>query len=284
MRFHPAEPPVTPARFEVTQRSTAPEMMDGEAMGSEDFRDCLVDLAKVNRLTRAYAPTLAFFDRLLDQARALGRPLQVVDVGSGYGDLLRRVDAWAVQNRVEVALTGVDVNPWSRRAAEAATPQGRPLTWVTADAFEFRPPGGIDVVISSHFTHHLPNPLVVKFLRWMSSTARLGWFVSDLQRHAVPFHFFRHVAKLARFHRVVQHDGLVSISRAFTVKDWEQLLSEAGLDRSAISIRWRVPFRLTVESLRTPGHRAHLARSGVLHRGDSPDDVAHVVGDQQRPS
>jgi hypothetical protein len=123
---------------------------------------------------------------------------------------------------------------------------------VTADAFEYLPPGGIDVVISSLFAHHLPNPLVAKFLRWMDSTARIGWFVNDLHRHPVPFHFFRHFAKVARFHPFVQHDGPVSIARAFTVNDWERLISEAGIDHTEVSIRWKVPFRLTVESIRAP--------------------------------
>jgi SAM-dependent methyltransferase len=243
---------MTGMNFDLAHRSTALELMDGEGVGYEEFRDCLVDLAKVNRLTRAYPPTLSFFDRLLGRARALGRPLEVVDVGSGYGDMLRAIDAWAVRSRVAVKLTGVDLNPWSRRAAEAATPRGRPIHWVTADAFEYRPPSGIDVVVSSLFTHHLPNPLVAHFLRWMDSTARIGWFVNDLHRHAVPFHFFRHFAKVARFHRFVQHDGPVSIARAFTVSDWERLISAAGLERNKVSIRWKVPFRLTVESTRAP--------------------------------
>jgi hypothetical protein len=234
------------------QRSTTPELMDGEGVGYDEFRACLVDLAKVNRLTRAYPPTLGFFNRLLGQARALGRPLEVVDVGSGYGDLLRRVDAWATRHQVDVALTGVDLNPWSRRAAEEATPHGRPIQWVTADAFEYRPARGIDVVVSSLFTHHLPNPLVAKFLGWMASTARVGWFVNDLHRHPVPFHFFRHFAKVARFHRFVQHDGPVSIARAFTVRDWEGLIAQAGLDPRTVSIRWKLPFRLTLESIRAP--------------------------------
>jgi SAM-dependent methyltransferase len=243
---------MTTMSFNFAQRSTALELMDGEDVGYPEFRGCLIDLAKVNRLTRAYPPTLSFFDRLLSHARALGRPLEVVDVGSGYGDMLRLVNNWAVLNAVEVALTGVDSNPWSRRAAEEATPGGQPLHWVTADAFQYRPPRDVDVVISSLFTHHLPNPLVVKFLRWMDSTARIGWLVSDLHRHAVPFHFFRHFAKMARLHRFVQHDGPVSIARAFTVNDWEQLISEAGIDRGTVSIRWNVPFRLTVESIRAP--------------------------------
>jgi SAM-dependent methyltransferase len=219
--------------------------MDTEPVGFEEFRACLFDLARVNRLTLAYRPTLAFFDRLAARAQRLGRPLEVVDVGSGYGDMLRQIAAWAMRRGIAVSLTGVDLNPWSRQAAAEATPPSQRINWVTADAFAYDPPRGIDVVVSSLFTHHLPDPLVMRFLGWMETNARVGWFVNDLHRHPLPYHFFRHFAKLAGFHRFVQHDGPVSIARAFAISDWQRLTIAAGIDPTAVEIRWLVPFRLT---------------------------------------
>ncbi len=235
--------------MDFSTRSKEDELMDTEPVGFEEFQACLVDLARVNRLTLAYRPTIAFFDRLLAKSPRLDRPIEVVDVGSGYGDMLRAIDAWAKRRGVAVSLTGVDLNPWSRQAATQATPADQNIQWVTADAFAYEPPRGIDVVVSSLFTHHLPDPLVTKFLAWMEATARMGWFVNDLHRHPVPYHFFRHFAKLARFHRFVQHDGPVSIARAFETSDWERLLAEAGIERSAVDIEWMTPFRLTVARL-----------------------------------
>ena len=236
--------------IDFTERSTQTELMDTEAVGFEEFRACLVDLARVNRLTLAYRPTLAFFDRLLPSARRLGRPMEVVDVGSGHGDMLRQIGAWATRRGVAVCLTGVDLNPWSGRAAAEVTPAIENIDWVTADAFAYDPPRGIDVVVSSLFTHHLSDPLVVRFLAWMEANARLGWFVNDLHRHPVPYHFFRHFAKLAGFHRFVQHDGPVSITRAFVASDWRRLLAEAQIDPAAGEIQWMIPFRLTVGRLK----------------------------------
>lgn len=240
------------ANIDFTVRSTLPELMDTEPVGLADFRACLVDLARVNRWTLAYRPTLAFLDRLAARGLPAGRPIEIVDVGSGYGDMLREIDAWAARRHVSVALTGVDLNPWSRRAASEATGTGRPIRWVTADAFAYEPPAGIDVVVSSLFAHHLPDPLVVRFLRWMEATARLGWFINDLHRHPLPYHFFRRFARLADYHHFVQHDGPVSIARAFTRSDWQRLLGEAGIDRASAKIAWWLPFRLCVERLRGP--------------------------------
>ncbi len=220
--------------------------MDTDVASFEDFRACLVDLAKVNRITLAYRPTLAFFDRLLPFARGLGRPLEVVDVGSGYGDMLRGIDQWARRHDIAVSLTGVDLHPWSGMAAAEATILSRAIRWVTADVFGLAETQPIDVVISSHFTHHLPDPQVARFLRWMEANARIGWFVSDLERHPLPYYVFRRFAKLARLHRLVQHDGLVSITRGFTTTDWRGLLTQAEIPLGVVNIEWTVPFRLTL--------------------------------------
>lgn len=228
-------------------RSTAHELIDTEPVGFDELRACLADLTRVNRLTLAYRPTFEFFDRLVERGLPKGRPLEVVDVGSGYGDMLRKIDAWAERRGIAVSLTGVDLNPWAQRAAAEATAPGRPIRWLTADAFTYEPPAGIDVVVSSLFTHHLTDPQVVRFLAWMDDKARIGWFVNDLHRHPLPYHFFRHFAKLARYHRLVQHDGPVSVTRAFDRGDWQRLLAHADIPIGAAQIAWWLPFRFCVE-------------------------------------
>jgi SAM-dependent methyltransferase len=232
-------------------RATTPELMDTEHVSFEDFRACLEDLARVNRWTRTHAPTLSFLARLIRAVSARARRrVHIVDVGSGYGDLLRAIDRWAERRGIPVVLTGVDLNPWSTRAAEEASGPRRAIRWVTADALAYDPPEGIDVVVSSFFTHHLSDAQVVEFLRWMERRARLGWFVNDLQRHALPYHVFRRWAGLAGYHRFVQHDGLVSITRAFRRDDWRRFLDTADIAADEARVRWRMPFRLTVERIR----------------------------------
>jgi SAM-dependent methyltransferase len=176
----------------------------------------------------------------------LGRPIEIVDVGSGYGDLLREIAKWAQRRRVDVSLTGVDRNPWARRAALEATPSELDIEWVTADAFSHTPSRDIDIVVSSCFTHHLSDARVVGFLQWMEANADLGWFVNDLHRHPLPYHVFEWVSEFARFHHFVRHDGPVSIARAFVAADWHRMLSAAGIAKTEADVQWRFPFRLTV--------------------------------------
>jgi SAM-dependent methyltransferase len=217
-----------------------PELMDGPCTAA-DLRACLRDLGRVNRLTRGYAPTLDFLGRMVERAPA-NRPLRILDVGSGGGDTLRSIASWAAAHRLPVALTGVDLNPAATRAATEFTARdrragqpvqparwGENITFVTADVFAYAPEQPPDIILSALFTHHLPTPELVRFLRWMECTARLGWFVSDLHRSARAAFWFGALARLMRWHRFVRHDGPVSIRRAFTPADWQQMLACAGI-------------------------------------------------------
>ena len=233
-------------------RVLVPELMDDPSCGPEEFRRCLVDLAKVNRVTQAYRPTLGFLDRIVRDRAVPDRPLRILDVGGGYGDALRRIDRWAGRRGIALAMTSVDLSPWARQAAEAAPPTRQPVRWVTGDIFGFEPDPAPDLVLSSLFAHHLDDGAVVGFLQWMERHAGLGWFVNDLERHWLPHVGFRVLSRAAGWHRFVQHDGPVSIRRAFTRADWRALLSAAGLSPQEARIEAWLPFRLCISRRKPP--------------------------------
>jgi SAM-dependent methyltransferase len=229
-----------------SQRASTPELMDGDDIDYETFRGCLRDLAKVNVLTLAYRPTLAFLDRV--HAAGLwprDRPAVILDCGSGYGDMLRRIARWAKAKNLDVRLQGLDRNPWSARAAERA-PGSQGIQYLTEDLFAHE--GGADIVISSLFTHHLDDASLVRFLEWQEANARIGWFVNDLQRHPFSYYGFALLARVMLWHRFVVHDGPVSIRRAFVARDWQALLADAGVRHARIE-PW-FPFRLCVSRVR----------------------------------
>ena len=107
-------------------------MMD-QPCSYEELRGCLHDIARVNRLTFAYRPTISWMEELV-AVHPSSEPLRVVDVGCGDGDMLRRIDAWAAKRGVPVALTGIDLNPNAIRAAREATPPAQHIEWIVGDA------------------------------------------------------------------------------------------------------------------------------------------------------
>jgi 2-polyprenyl-3-methyl-5-hydroxy-6-metoxy-1,4-benzoquinol methylase len=166
-----------------------------------------------------------------------------LDVACGEGDLLRAIHRWAARRGRRVRLEGIDLNPRSRLAAAAQTPADMAITWRTGDVFAYAPEPAPDLIVTSQFTHHLADADVVRFLRWLDSHATRGWFIADLHRATFAYWGFGVLATLARWHRIVRHDGMVSVARSFRRADWHRYLAEAGLPGE---IRWHLAFRWCV--------------------------------------
>lgn len=229
-----------------SRRAYLSEWMD-EPGSYSDFRDCLRDLACVNRIIFTYRPTLRWLEQFAGTTSA---PLHIVDVGSGGGDMLRRIEAWARARNIAVKLTGIDLNPYAAQAAREFAGTGSNIEWVTGDAFSYQPPERIDLVISSLFTHHLPDAEIVSFLQWMDRVTARGWFINDLHRERMPYYAFGALAGLMRWHRFIRHDGLISIRRSFARQDWLDYCAEAGLNAREVHVFTVRPARLCVSRVK----------------------------------
>ncbi len=224
----------------LARRSTQSERMDAELTEYEDYRRCLADLARVNRLTLTHRATLAWLRR---QAASLPA-FSLLDVACGHGDFLRAVRRWARRAGKQARLIGLDRHPWSARAAREATAPEDEITYVTADVFEFRPETQFDFIVSSQFLHHLTDQEAAAFLAWQEAHAARGWFVSDLHRHALAYFGFPVLATLARWHELVRWDGRVSIARSFRPPELRALATAAGLRAEDVAVRRHPLFRL----------------------------------------
>ena len=232
-------------------RAHLSELMDGPSCYDE-FRQCLHDLAQVNRVTLAYRPTLQWLEQFV-HLPSREYPLHIMDVGCGGGDMLRRIERWAAQRQLPVRLTGVDMNPFAICAAREFTSAGSEIQWIVGktDSPETATEP-IDLVISSLFTHHLADDEIVRFLSWMERVARHGWFINDLYRSRTSYFAFKVLSLAARWHRFVRHDGPISILRSFLPAEWKRYAGAAGLSPGSIRMDFRRPARLCVARIKQP--------------------------------
>lgn len=218
-----------------------------EPSSYEEYLACLRDLESVNRTVLAYRPTISWLNQFIPAPDTM----HIVDVGSGAGDMLRRIEDWGRENYVNTQLTGIDANPHAKRAArEFSLPSSR-IKWVTADIFSWQPAGPVDIIISSLFTHHLTDEQIVYFLIWMEQTARRGWFINDLARGQKAYHVFKMLSRFMGWHRMVRHDGPVSIQRSFHANDWRRYIAQAGMEQLPIKIASAWPGRLCVSRVKS---------------------------------
>jgi 2-polyprenyl-3-methyl-5-hydroxy-6-metoxy-1,4-benzoquinol methylase len=221
-------------------RSSEDERMDTDCVDFADYRRCLRDLSRVNLVTLTHRPMLAWLAR---ETAGLSS-FSLLDVACGHGDGLRSVARWAHRRGIAAELVGIDLNPWATRVAREASDGS--IAYRTGDVFAIDPDESFDFIVSSQFTHHLPDEMVVAFIRWMEAHARRGWFIGDLHRHWLPYYGFGVLAWAARWHHFVLSDGRISIARAFTHADWRRLLDAAALSGEPAHVAWHVPFRLCV--------------------------------------
>lgn len=226
----------------LAERLIAEELMDDPDLDPFTYRDVVHDLARVNRLTLAYRPTLAFLERTVGSKRQFS----LLDVGFGDGDMLRRIARWAGTKGIEAKLVGVDLNPRSEQAARSAHRSGGPVEYLTGDYADLAGEG-FDCIISSLVAHHMSRDELIAFLRFMDAEAALGWFINDLHRHRVAYLFYPLLAGLMRWHPIVRHDGKMSIARSYRPAEWAPLLAEA--DVRGAKVKRYFPYRLCVEKL-----------------------------------
>jgi len=231
--------------MDFSQRATLTERMD-EPCSREEMRACLGDIAKLNRWSMGYLPTMNWLNALKGTLPLLRGPLSILDVGCGDGDFLRQLEQWSLEQRIAVDLVGIDVNLDAAALATEARPYWSRIRYFHGNVFAYRPEKPIHLVISSLLTHQMSDVDVVRFLQWMEKHAEIGWFVNDLSRSQFSYNFIRVFSKLAWLHPFVQKDAPISIQRSFVQEEWERLSRAAGLGEKDVEIFHVKPARLCV--------------------------------------
>lgn len=227
----------------LADRRLTEELMDAPDLPGATYDAVLKSLARVNVLTMAARPTLAFLDRAL----ADRDHFTLLDVGFGHGDMLRRIADWGRKRGKTMRLVGVDLNPRSEHAARAATENWLPISYITGDYADLAGEPW-DCVISSLVAHHMTDDQLIAFLRFMDAEARVGWLVNDLHRHALAYYGYPVLASLLACHRIVRKDGQTSIARSYRPDEWPPILARAGV--SSARVERVFPFRLCVTKVR----------------------------------
>ncbi len=230
-------------RASLAIRSHEPEILDARDCLYEEYKQALSEVAFINRLTASYHLFTKAIRKFALMADGRPRPLKILEVGFGSGDLLRYLHTWGQRQGLLLDLAGIDLDPWAKRMAEEETPRTMAIEYRTGNVFGLNPSEQYAVIISSFFTHHLPEADLVKFLAWMNETAKIGWFLHDIHRHPIAYYSTKWIVQLLRFCPIVVNDAPLSVARSFTRKDWEGVLNQLPPHDASIEVDWCFPFK-----------------------------------------
>ena len=232
----------------VPTRVTATELIDLPGVTDDDLIENLADMARVNRWLGGTWLTLRALDMLTDGIEARSS-LTLLDVATGGADIPQAIAAWAVRRKQHVRVIATDISPQIMQIANSKNKEQsgkNKITFAAADALTL--PfgcGSVDVALCSFALHHLEPAQAVAMLREMGRVARCGVVVNDLVRWWPAYGATWLGTRVFSRSRLTQHDGPLSVLRAYTVAEMRALAKHAGLRVLAInSLGYRVALTL----------------------------------------
>lgn len=219
-------------------RSEELELMDEFNEPEKEFRQNLRELEVLNKYLGGHRITLDGIAQIAKREKHLS----IMDIGFGGGDTLRAIARWMKRKNMKGALCGVDYNPVMACYAKEHSRAYDNIEYITANIFD---PSvderKVDIVSCSLFCHHFPHERLVRLVERMNELARKAIVINDLHRHWFAYYAIKVLTKLFSRTYIVKHDGPLSVARALTKNEWEQVLQEAGVTN--YSIEWRWAFR-----------------------------------------
>jgi 2-polyprenyl-3-methyl-5-hydroxy-6-metoxy-1,4-benzoquinol methylase len=141
------------------------ELMDDPCCDLAALRRTYARFDVVNSLVAGWAAT---YRRRIRPLAVPGRPLTLLDVGAGGGDVARALARWAQRDGIDLRVTGIDPDARAHEWASARTrrwstrhPRAVPPVFRRVTSRELVAAGEtFDVVVSNHLLHHLdPGPV-----------------------------------------------------------------------------------------------------------------------------
>ncbi|MFN2458006.1 MAG: methyltransferase domain-containing protein [Chitinophagaceae bacterium] len=223
--------------------------MDKDDIPFADIRQNMEELAVINRRLGGHNITIKGIKAVLKNS-GLNKPARIVELGCGGGDSLRVLKDYFHSRQLKCTLTGIDINKQCIAfAKEQAENSG--INFICSDYRNVEFPEKPHVIFSSLFCHHFTNEELIKMVQWKFENCLIGFFINDLRRHPVAYHFIKLLTRFFSKSYLVKHDGPLSVKRAFIQKDWHKILGRAGIWDYETEKHWAYRWLVTCKKLHT---------------------------------
>lgn len=226
-------------------RAAGAERMDEPDQDPAELGRSLADLRQVNRWLGGYRVVLHHLAKLV--ARHPRPSYRVLDVATGSADIPLKVAAWARARGIRMQVVATDNHPTTLDFARRHAVADADVRVEPADALHLPyADDAFDFAMCSTALHHFDARAdLLRVLGEMDRVARIGGIVNDLRRSRPAFIGARLLAATFwRRHPVTAHDGPLSVRRAFTPAELDDLARAAGLPGARV--HRHEPFRVAL--------------------------------------
>jgi ubiquinone/menaquinone biosynthesis C-methylase UbiE len=221
-------------------RSLKKEILDQNNIPFEDIFLNMQELEFINAHLGGHSITINGFKKLLGSKKIVS----VCEIGCGGGDNLNALNHFCRQNHLICSFTGIDINKdciaFAKENSEIENINFIVSDYMNIDFKNEKP----DIIFSSLFCHHFSNDELVEMLSWMKRNSSVGFFINDLHRHPIAYHFIKMATQIFSKSYLVKNDAPLSVLRGFKKNEWKNIFKEAGIEN--YSIEWKWAFRFLI--------------------------------------
>ena len=215
-------------------RSSLPEKMDQPGVPEKETQQALRELEVINKLLGGYHVVLDALEQFEWE-----KPLTIMDLGCGGGDMLRAIASWAEIKQRNAELIGVDMNPVMTAFASSLSKEFPNIRYrimnVFDDALLLEK---ADVTMNSLFCHHFDNDQLIILIKRMYQLSNYAVVINDLHRHPFAYYSIKILTAIFSKSYLVKYDGPLSVARSLSKKEWQLILSTAGITNYKLRWMW----------------------------------------------
>ena len=200
------------------------ELMDRPQPVSAELERDLHNIQHLNRWFGSYRLISFFLKRWIKP----GARLRVVDLATGSGDIPRLIADYARKIDAEVRIDALDRQPATLEIGKRLSVSYPGIAFIEANLLEWEPPERYDIVLCTMALHHFSEQDAVHVLRRCRELSRKFVLVSDLRRSLLGTVGVRLLTATVFREPMTQHDARLSMARAFSFSELEQLAKQAG--------------------------------------------------------
>jgi 2-polyprenyl-3-methyl-5-hydroxy-6-metoxy-1,4-benzoquinol methylase len=215
------------------ERSNKKELLDADFIPEKDLHQNLRELDVINDLLGGYKMTFSALKKVLKK----DTQYNIVDIGSGGGDTLKRIYKWNKTQNLNLNLFGIDLKQTCVNYAERENSNSQ-LNFICDDYKNiYKHLSKVDVIHACLFCHHLSNEEIVELIKFAQKN-KSTLIINDLERNAFAHYSIKLLTKLFSKSYLVKNDAPLSVLRGFKKAEWKNIIQQSGAKNFSINYKW----------------------------------------------
>jgi SAM-dependent methyltransferase len=169
-----------------SHRSYESELLDDPYIPKELLFKNLRELDFINRALGGHRISMSGIKKLVTEKN---KTYNIVDLGCGSGDTMKRIARWSNVHGFKVKLTGVDRNADVINYMNDYCKEYAEISGVVSDYLDYlKTNSTIDIIHCSLFCHHLKDDELAELFDYLHHCVKTGFVINDLQRNWLAYY------------------------------------------------------------------------------------------------